>query len=148
MRKDSYSIIDIATMTRLSTRTIRTYIKNGLLNGNKIDGTWIFTEEEVGKFLNEKFVKQSVQIKYDSLVRDFIDNKQKSVNSVCSIFDYLVNNYEEAEVICDKIIEQVNSNLYGEINFTFNYDENNHMARVIVIGQTEHIMKMMQKCLE
>lgn len=38
MRKDYYSITDIAIMTGLSTRTIRTYIKNGLLSGAKKDG--------------------------------------------------------------------------------------------------------------
>jgi len=33
-----YSIAELALMTRLSTKTIRNYIKMGLLKGEKIDG--------------------------------------------------------------------------------------------------------------
>jgi len=146
LRKEYYSITDIAMITSLSTRTIRTYIKNGLLKGSKKDGAWIFSEGEVEKFLHEPFVNQSIQIKRDSIVRDFINNKKKSVNSVCSIFDYLVKNSEEAEPLCNKIIEQINSNQYGEISFSFNYDSKINIARVIISGETELILKMIQKC--
>jgi hypothetical protein len=145
MRKEYCSITDVAMMTGLSTRTIRTYIKNGFLNGSKKDRTWIFSEDEVIKFLNEPFVSQSIQIKTDSIVRDFINNKHKTSNKVCSIFDYLVN-VEEAELLCDKIIEQINSNQYGEISYTFNYDHKINIARIIITGETELVLKMMQNC--
>lgn len=144
MRKDFYTIADVSTMTMLSTRTIRTYIKNGFLNGSKKDGTWIFTEEEVGRFFSEQFVKQSIQIKYESLVRDFMDSRQKTVNSVCSIIDYVVNSYEEVELLCDKVIEQINTKQYGDISFSFNYDDKINMARVILVGETKNINKIMQ----
>lgn len=146
MRKEYYSITDIAIMTRLSTRTIRTYIKNGFLNGTKRDGMWVFSENEVGKFLSEPFVSQSIQIKYDSIVRDFMNIKQKNINSVCSIFDYLVKSNEEAELLCDKIIEQIISKQYGKINFSFSYNQKINIARVIISGETELVLKMMQKC--
>lgn len=156
MRKDYYSIIDIATMTGLSTRTIRTYLKNGLLSGTKKDGAWLFTEEDIGRCLSEPFVKESIRIKSDSLVRDFVDIKEKSVNSACSIFDYIVNSNEEAELLCDKIIEQINSKHeclgtsreYGDIKFSFKYDNNINMARIILIGPTKLVMEMINKCLE
>lgn len=38
--KTIYSIDDISKMTMLSTRTIRNYIKLGLLNGSKTNGYW------------------------------------------------------------------------------------------------------------
>jgi len=145
LKKDFYSITDIATMTRFSTRTIRTYIKSGLLNGSKIDGAWAFVEGDIRKFLSEQFVKQGVQIKNDSLVRDFIDNTKKSVNSVCSIYDYVVENNKEAECLCDKIIDEINSNQYGKMEFSFSYDDNIKIVRIIVTGQTELIAKLMQK---
>ncbi len=156
MRKDYYSITDIATMTGLSTRTIRTYIKNGLLSGAKKDGAWLFTEEDIGRCLNEQFVKESIRIKSNSLVRDFVDIKEKSVNSVCSIFDYKVNSDEEAELLCDKIIEQINSKHklpdkgqdHGDIKFSFKYDNNINMARIILIGPTKLVTEMINKCLE
>lgn len=156
MRKDYYSITDIAIITGLSTRTIRTYMKNGLLSGAKKDGAWLFTEEDIGRCLNEQFVKESIRIKSNSLVRDFVDIKEKSVNSVCSIFDYKVNSDEEAELLCDKIIEQINSKHklpdkgqdHGDIKFSFKYDNNINMARIILIGPTKLVMEMINKCLE
>ncbi|HBB29888.1 MAG TPA: hypothetical protein DC000_11730 [Clostridiales bacterium] len=156
MRKDYYSITDIAIITGLSTRTIRTYIKNGLLSGAKKDGAWLFTEEDIGRCLNEQFVKESIRIKSNSLVRDFVDIKEKSVNSVCSIFDYKVNSDEEAELLCDKIIEQINSKHklpdkgqdHGDIKFSFKYDNNINMARIILIGPTKLVTEMINKCLE
>lgn len=147
MRKEYYSITDIATITGLSTRTIRNYIKNGFINGSKKDGAWIFDENEVGKLLNEPFVSQSIQIKSDSIVKDFINVKKKSVNSVCSIFDYVVNNFEEAEILCDKIIENIDSKQYGKINFSFKYDHKINVVRIIISGETKQILQMMQDCL-
>ncbi len=143
-------------MTGLSTRTIRTYLKNGLLSGTKKDGAWLFTEEDIGRCLNEQFVKESIRIKTNSLVRDFVDIKVKSVNSVCSIFDYIVNSDEEAELLCDKIIEQINSKHklpdkgqgHDDIKFSFKYDNNINMARIILIGPTKLVMEMINKCLE
>lgn len=133
-------------ITSLSTRTIRTYIKNGLLNGSKKDRAWIFSKDEVEKFLHEPFVNQGIQIKNNSIVQDFIDNKQKRVNSVCSIFDYLIKSHEEVELLCDKITEQINSMQYGEINFSFSYDCKTNIARIIISGETELVMSIMQKC--
>ncbi len=152
LRKDYYSITDIALMTSLSTRTIRTYIKNGLLNGSKKDGAWVFSEEDIEKFFHEPFVIQGVKIKYESMVRDFMDNRHKSSNSVCFIFDYLISSIEEAEALCDKIIEQINLNNessadYGKINFSFNYDDKINIVRIIITGEAETALKIIQKCL-
>ncbi|MGM8370207.1 helix-turn-helix domain-containing protein, partial (plasmid) [Clostridium perfringens] len=38
-----YTIEDIAKMTRLTSRTIRNYLKDGILEGKKIGGQWRFT---------------------------------------------------------------------------------------------------------
>lgn len=38
-----YTINDIATMTGLTTRTVRNYMKLGLLEGEKVDGVWQIT---------------------------------------------------------------------------------------------------------
>lgn len=148
MRKEYYTITDIAIMTRLSTRTIRTYIKNGFINGLKKDGAWIFSKEEVTKLLTDPFVSQSIQIKNDSIVRDFINNKQKNTSKVCSIYDFVIKSVEEAELLCDKLLEQINSKQYGEFSFSFNYDDKINIVRVIISGETVLIHKMMQKCLE
>lgn len=48
--KDRFSIDDMALITRLSTRTIRNYIADGFLEGDKSSGAWQFTAEQVDAF--------------------------------------------------------------------------------------------------
>ncbi len=58
--------------------------------------------------------------------------------------------------MCDKIIEQINSKHklpdkgqdHGDIKFSFKYDNNINMARIILIGPTKLVMEMINKCLE
>ena len=43
----SFSISDLCLFTGLTDRTIRTYLANGILQGEMIDRAWTFTEEQV-----------------------------------------------------------------------------------------------------
>ena len=42
-----YLINHLVLITGLTARTIRNYISNGILHGEKINGLWHFTPEEV-----------------------------------------------------------------------------------------------------
>ncbi len=42
-----YTLNELATITGLTTRTLRNHLKSNILNGEKIDGIWQFTEEEL-----------------------------------------------------------------------------------------------------
>ena len=44
--KELFSIGEIAVMSGLSVRTIRSYLASGQLEGEKINGAWRFTEEQ------------------------------------------------------------------------------------------------------
>ena len=46
-----YTVDDIAQMTALTTRTIRNYLRNGMLKGRKIGGQWRFTQADVQAML-------------------------------------------------------------------------------------------------
>ena len=75
-----YSINDVAMMTGLSTRTIRNYIKMNLLDGEKVDGVWKFTEENFQSFVENPNVKPSIQAKSNAIVYDFmLDNHKKKM---------------------------------------------------------------------
>ena len=49
MDRETYTIEDVAQMTGLSSRTIRTYRKMGLLEGALQGNTWTFTPRAGGK---------------------------------------------------------------------------------------------------
>lgn len=138
--KTIYSIDDISKMTMLSTRTIRNYIKLGLLNGSKTNGYWQFTSDDISKFMNNDYVTQSLNTKRNSLIYDYILNDYKSINSVCSIYDYPVENNVEAKSLYNKILKKINSNEYNNLKFSYNYS--NNMVRIILIGDPNEINEL------
>lgn len=140
--KNYYSIDEIATMTMLSTRTIRNYIKQGFLNGEKIDGVWQFTTEDIDHFLKNDYVRQSVQTKRNALVYDYMIDNHRAIDSVCSIYDYPVKNMMEAESKRKKIMERLNSNEYGEFKFSYDYQKNR--VRMILIGNPKQMARLME----
>lgn len=138
--KTIYSIDDISKMTMLSTRTIRNYIKLGLLNGSKTNGYWQFTSDDISKFMNNDYVTQSLNTKRNSLIYNHILNDCKSINSVCSIYDYPVENNVEAKSLYNKILKKINSNEYNNLKFSYNYS--NNMVRIILIGDPNEINEL------
>ena len=68
---EKYTINEVAMMTGLTTRTLRNYIKQDILKGEKTDGIWIFTAEEISDFISDPNVKPSIQAKKKSVIFDF-----------------------------------------------------------------------------
>lgn len=48
-----YSVLDLAYKLNVTTVTIRNYLKQGKLEGQKVMGRWFISEEDVIKFLND-----------------------------------------------------------------------------------------------
>jgi len=47
-----YSVPEVSHMLNVTTVSMRNYIKQGYLNGQKVMGRWVVVEEELNKFLN------------------------------------------------------------------------------------------------
>ena len=43
-----YTLNEVAVMSGLTTRTLRNYMKMGILKGKMLEGIWKFGEEEIG----------------------------------------------------------------------------------------------------
>ena len=52
MEKNYYSINELAVISGFTTRSLRSFISMGHLKGEKIDGIWQFTPEEIEAFLS------------------------------------------------------------------------------------------------
>ena len=61
----SYNLNEVAMITGLTTRTLRNYLKLDLLTGEKIDGNWSFTDEEMDAFMSNPVVKQAIKTKLE-----------------------------------------------------------------------------------
>ena len=135
----NYSLNDLALMTGFTTRTLRNYLNNGLLNGEKKDGMWRFTAEEIDRFFGAPFVKEGLQIKRSSVVFDFMAQKSKKQERSCVILD-IPASVKKGNAIsaffCDRISHSE--------DIVFNYGWDNGICRVILSGAADSVAQIMQ----
>ncbi|MBR2409270.1 MAG: MerR family transcriptional regulator [Lachnospiraceae bacterium] len=140
-----YTMNDIARMTGLTTRTLRSYLRMGLLTGEKVDGVWRFTEEELGAFMDNPGVQQGLHTKRNSLVNDFLLMDTKKENHTCVILDFCME-WEDAKRVvaffCDRIKEQ------GEEELRFGMERRKKNVRLILSGPEAAIKEIMKRYYE
>ena len=124
----TYTIQDIAGMTGLNERTIRSYLADGQLQGEKVDGAWRFTAEQFGSFLGQDMVRSSVQAKANAVVYDFLITDRRKESAACLILDQPVAEDREPS-LREALTEQVNR---LELRWAYRYRDG--MARSILSG--------------
>ena len=135
----NYSLNEIALMTGFSTRTLRNYLNQGLLQGEKVDGAWQFTSEEIDRFFAQPFVKEGLRIKRIGIVFDFLADRSKKAGRTCVILDIPVS-LKESKTLSEFFCRQMET--VSDAVFTF--DWNNGSARIIISGAEESVAKMME----
>ena len=129
-----YNLNDVALMTGFTTRTLRNYLLGGILKGEKIDGVWRFSEEDLDAFFKEPYVKEGVRIKRSGVVFDFLAGKGAKTARTCAILDVPAKLKEGRAIstfFCDKM------NDASDVVFTFDWDKG--VCRVILAGDAEQV---------
>ena len=148
-----FTVEDIATMTSMTTRTIRNYLKDGTLEGRKIGGQWRFTEEDIKKLMSSGGVSNEIIAKNKQDVIDFIDGVNTDYvgeTQACAIID-LYQDASEVEKKRDKLIAFIN----GEGNelkpnymrFAYEYIEGEQKGRFTLFAPPVYLveaLKMLQ----
>ncbi len=132
-----YTIHHVALITGLTDRTLRSYISLGILKGEKINGLWHFTPEEVEAFLLHPKVRPSIQAKKNGIVYDFLAETKRRNDECCIILDLPgANSKETAEFFCYSI----NSGNYKNLRFSF--DSANQIPRLILKGNIPDMLSL------
>lgn len=139
-----YTINDLALITGFTTRTLRNYLKLGVLNGEKLDGSWKFTDEEIAAFFADNGVKQSLRAKRHAAVFDFLADTTKKANRTCVILDFAVSD-EEGEEISRFFCEKVNSD---GADIVFSYGRDRGLSRVILSGSEDSVAETVKAYYE
>ena len=129
-----YNLNDLALMTGFTTRTLRNYLLGGMLKGEKIDGVWQFSGEDLDRFFNEPFVKEGLRIKRSGVVFDFLSDRNKKSARTCTVLDVpagLKAANKISAFFCDKM------NDASDVVFTFDWDKD--LCRVILSGDAEQV---------
>ena len=132
-----YLISHLVLCTGLTDRTIRSYISSGLLQGEKINGLWHFTPEQVESFIRHPAVRPSILAKKNSLIYDFLLDDRKESPEACVILDIPgIDPKQLAEFFC----YHISRDGYHDIHFSF--DGVPATARVILSGKTDEVLRL------
>ena len=134
-----YNLNDLAMMTGFTTRTLRNYMNQGLLKGEKTNGVWLFTTEELDRFFREPFVKEGLRIKRSSVVFDFMAQRARKEARTCIILDVPASPAQGSRIsafFCDKMNDAE--------DVVFNYGWDNGTCRVILSGAAGSIAEIMK----
>lgn len=137
LMNDSYTISQVAMMTGLTDRTIRNYLSLGFLEGEKPDGQWRFTAEQLGSFMRHPSVKPSISAKKNGRIYDFLADTRNHDNDVCLVLDVSKERRTEVMVFFCKEISNGN---YQNIHFSF--EEVDPIGRVILRGSFPDVLRL------
>lgn len=133
-----YSIKDLSVMTGLTERTLRNYLKMGLLTGEKQDGVWRFNEAQLEAFWENDYVKASLKANRSAILFDYLRATPEKENSACMILHLPKENAKEvAAFFCDAVCKRQG------LKMTF--DGNKGANRVILIGDEETVYDVMRE---
>lgn len=140
-----YTVEDIATMTSLTSRTIRNYLKNGSLKGRKIGGQWRFTMKDIKQLFDNSNVAGDISHLRKQQIFDFIDGVNTDMHKnflVCTIADCFCENRTKAQQLYEKLVAVIN-NKTDNTSAKFGYDfiEKENKARFTLIGSPDFIIE-------
>lgn len=133
----NYDLNEVAMMTGFSTRTLRNYLKQGLLRGEKADGAWRFSAEDLDRFFSEPFVKEGLRIKRGSIVLDFLAVRHSDKPRACVILDLPSTPAEGRSAslfFCERMKDA------HDVVFTF--DRDGGVSRAILSGAKDQVLKI------
>ena len=139
MDERTYDLNELAQMTGFTTRTLRTYLKQGLLHGEKVGGVWRFTPEELDRFFNEPFVKGGLRIKRFGIVYDYLAQKSPDEARMCAIIDRPATR-KEGDALSAFLCKQMEE----ASDAVFAYDWNDGHCRVILSGDEGQVARILQ----
>ena len=135
-----YSIDQLSTITGLTTRTLRNYLKLDILHGSKENGIWQFSEEQVYDFIMHPSVRPSIRAKHHAIVYDFMSGYDNTPNEACVLLDLAVEE-TKAKNISEFFCEAANHS--NHIRFAFSYHD--QMAHIILKGAEAEIREIMRE---
>lgn len=139
--KEYYTIQEVALMSGLTDRTICNYIRDDILEGEKTDGVWQFTTEQVCRFFEHPSAAKSIHAVKNGQIFGFLADKWKKRPQICVILD-LVG--EDAPSVSTAFCERINAGHY-ESDLTFSLEYMNNYPRVILRGQPDEVLKLIQQ---
>lgn len=141
--EELFTVDDIARMTMLTTRTIRNYLKDGLLTGKKVGGQWRFTKSDIEKLFDNNKVEEEISKERRQDIMDFLDGVNTDLEGgiqLCTIADYYCNDRLAAKELSDRFCRIITDRKSSDkLRYHYDYIEKEMKARYTFFGTPEFI---------
>lgn len=141
--EELYTVDDIAQMTMLTSRTIRNYLKDGLLTGRKIGGQWRFTKKDLENLFSNSAVEEEIKDNRRQEVMDFINGVNTDMDGdiqICTIADYYCNDKNTAKLLSDRFCSVISEQTAPtKHSFNYEYIDKEQKARYTFFGTPMYI---------
>lgn len=131
-----YKLTDVALITGLTERTLRSYLNKGLLKGEKKDGVWFFGEEDVKEFLSAEPIRAAMKSNRNAIFLDFLNGAGRSKDAACVVLHLPEENSAHvAEFFCQAVNERK--------GLEMRFDTMRGLNRVILTGDVETVSEIL-----
>ena len=137
MLKATYSINEVSKMTGLTTRTIRNYLSDGIATASKIDGKWVFSEDNFLAMLENPYIALAIKAKHYAPVFDFLKADKKPGNELCLVIDRCI-----AESDFEPLVSKVCDLMKDVENVEFRCEKKDTNIRFIFTGDEEQVKRI------
>ena len=131
-----YSVEEVAEMTAVTTRTIRNYLRKGILTGTKIGGQWRFRQEDIMHMFNQENSVSDFRENSSRIVRDFLDEQYTPFSesvSVCTVADVACSK-DQAKTMSKTLCALWKQADIRGITFRYDYLEDSETARFTFVA--------------
>lgn len=138
MTKDFYSINELSTISGFTTRSLRNFIQMEFLKGEKFNGEWRFSLEQIEDFFSNPNIKEGIKSKSNSVVYNYLLNKPQK-DTICSIIDLNLTP-NETKTLSEKICQMIND---SNADVEFKFSAHNGNVRIIISGDKNFVKQIL-----
>lgn len=131
-----YTLGHLTQFTGFTDRTLRTYLSKGILEGEKINGIWHFTEAQLDAFFRHPAVRPGLIAKHNATVYDFLLDMKKSEPRICVILDLPG---ADREAVSELFCNAITGRSFHDLRFSFDGVES---PRIILSGRPDEILNL------
>ena len=137
-----YRLEDVIMMSGLSERTVRRHLKEGLLSGSKLGGTWQFNEADIKAYMERKTTMGLITQEASEQVKMFLKGAMHSMKTmqVCTIIDMHDLSQAKLSTLRQQVLDISNAN---PTKFTMKFNTDKKITRITLTGDADYVEKVL-----
>ena len=133
--KDFYSPKEVARILNVHVKTVRRYLRDGTIKGQKIGGSWKVSAEEIEQQLHRQVTDEVNEARKFS-----IEGEEKI--RCCLTVEVDIASPSEANSYAEALMAVINSNKHAHCKFQYNLE--GATAKFVLSGSGDYIGEMLK----